>query len=242
MNKVIKKLIIAFFVCVALFFIPRIILQQQISAFPDREPVRQITDYSLKDAETYKVEKGNVIVHIPTYYNNCQDVKELSSYICDAHIKNKQLMVVYRPFSDVADKIIPGNSEQYREALEQYENYELPFPVSLVHEPPSNIYDAVKETYLADKNDYNFWNLRESIYLHYLLSTREECEKTGFGYHSIYKRDDICAFVVEDPQNPGSYAVMILPEYTSIKNLYIMMIQTSDTDDITKILNTYEFK
>ena len=225
MNKVVKGILIAVLACAAIYFVPRIVLD----------------DHSLKDEKTYKVEKENVVVHIPTYYNNCQEVKELSSFVCDAHTKNKQLLIIYRPFNEVADKIMPGYSQAYKKVLAEFESSSLPFPISLTYQTPDDLYDAMKMVYAADKSDYNFWNFSESLYLHYALAIREEVEKESMIIHALYERDNIRAIVAEDPTSPGTYAVLIVPD-SSTGNIYAMVIKTSDMDDITKLLNTYEFK
>ncbi|MBE5880941.1 MAG: hypothetical protein E7289_01330 [Lachnospiraceae bacterium] len=241
MNKVVKGILIAVLACAAIYFVPRIVLSTLISNFPERKTVVFLDDHSLKDEKTYKVEKENIVVHIPTYYNNCQEVKELSSFVCDAHVKNKQLLVIYRPFDDVADKIMPGYSKEYRQALAKFENSSLPFPLSITHKTPDDLFEVMKVVYSADKNDFNFWNLSESLYLHHLLTAREEAEKESMIIHALYERDNIRAIVAEDSTSPGTYAVLIVPD-SSTGNIYAMVIKTSDMDDITKLLNTYEFK
>lgn len=244
MNKWMKGIIItlaAVVACAGLYLTTCFVLWNLLSEMPSGHSVPLITDYSLTDEKTYKIEKGSIEISIPTYYTSCQEVKEVSSYVCDAHLKNKQLLIIYAPFNQVADKIMPGFSQTYDETMAEFKNENLPFPLSLTHTFPDDLFGVMKEVYQLDKSNYNFWNLNDALYLYYCYGAKIGIEQEGLHIHSMYERGNVRAITIEDPEEPGTYVVMIFPN-SGTGNMYAMIIQTSDTNDITKLLNTYEFK
>ncbi|MBQ8527308.1 MAG: hypothetical protein IJ429_02425 [Lachnospiraceae bacterium] len=242
MKNWIKGIIFAILACAAVYLIPCFVLWNRFLDLPNTQSVPLITDYSLKDEKTYKLEKTNLEVSVPTYYTRCQEIKEFSAYVCDSREKNKQLLIIYQPFNQVADKIMPGFSETYDDLMDNFYDAELPFPISLTHEFPNDIFEGMKEIYTKDKNDYNFWDPNESLYLYHCLTARIEAEKkASVTVHSMYERDNVRAIVATNKNEPGTYVALIIPN-SNTGNIYAIIIQTSDPNDITKILNTYEFK
>ncbi|MBQ8198091.1 MAG: hypothetical protein IJZ76_01525 [Lachnospiraceae bacterium] len=238
MKTFLKVIAIVLAVAAAIFFIPRFILQNGIKNMPDAKPAVDISDLSLQEESTYEYEQGDVIVQLPTYYK-IREVRELSSIVCEAHTKNKELILIYEPFEQVADKIMPGFSDEYKKLMAEYEAAKPPFPLNTLVEEEYDLFNVIWGIYSADKNDYNFWNLTDTMMLGYRLTARMEADKTGMSFNYFYQRDDICAMVCEDPDAPGTYVVLVF-QRGHYDNVFAFILKTNDVDDITKLLNGYK--
>ena len=220
------------------YFIVLFSLQSGIRNMPDTKRAVDITDLSLQEESTYKYEKGDIIIQLPTYYK-IREIKDLSGIVCDAHTKNKELIVIYEPFEQVAEKIMPGFSNEYQQMLNEYEAAKPPFPLNVMYEEEYDLFNIIWGIYSADKSDYKFWNIPDTMMLGYRLSARQQADKSGMTFSYFYQREDICAMVCEDAQTPGTYVVLIF-QRGHYDNVFAFILQTNDVNDITKLLNGYE--
>lgn len=239
MKKFLKVLVTVLLVIAAVYFIPRIVMWSRISTLPVTASAEYITDFTLADENTYEISEGNITMQIPTYYASTK-VNDYSMIVCDGGLKNRQLVIIYQPFAPVANQIMPGYADKFNEATDKFEESKPGYPWTLLFDVPTDIFEAIRNMYLADKSDYNFWSLTDALELEYYLKLRQDAFDLNLNIHGIYERDDIRAIIAEDPESPGTYVAMIIPE-NNPKNSYAFVIQTSDTDDIIKLLNTFEF-
>nr|MBQ8253414.1 hypothetical protein [Lachnospiraceae bacterium] len=238
MKTFLKVTVIVLIGIAAVFFIPRFAVQYGIQNMPDTKPAIDITDLSMQEESTFEYEQGDVIVQLPTYYK-IMEAKDLSSIVCSAPSENKELILVYKPFEQVAEKVMPGFSQEYNQLLAEYEAAKPPFPLNTMYKEEYDLFNVIRSVYFADKKDCNFWNFTEMMMLGYRLSARMEADKTGVSFKYFYERDDICAMVCEDSQAPGTYVTLIFQK-GYYDNLFAFILKTDDINDITKLLNGYE--
>lgn len=238
MKKVLKGIAIALLVIAALFFVPRIVMWYRITNLPATPSAKNITDFSLADEDTYEISEGNVTVQIPTYYAST-NMRDYSMVMCDGHLKNRRLIIIYQPFSSVADQIVPGYSQKFNESLRKYEEEKPKYPWTLLFDVPEDVFDAITCVFLASKDDYNFWDFTGAIELEYYLRLRQDVIDENLAIDAIYERDNIRAIIAEDPNSAGTYVAMIIPK-NNAENTHAFVIETPDPDDVIKLLNTYE--
>lgn len=239
MKNFLKVLGIVILVAAGIYFIPRLLLMNNISNMDAGTLCPDITDTSLAFDSSYEIAEGNISVKVPTYYVNTK-VNDYSSVYCVAQQQNKEIILVYYPFFPVADTLLEGSSKEFYDMFDSFENATPKFPLNLLYEMPDDVFGVIRNVCLADKNDFNFWNLKESYTLYFNLWLRDYADDEEFEYAGIYERDDIRAFVMKSKQEPDVYVVGIMPDGDE-KNMYAFIIKTNDIDDITKILNTYEY-
>ncbi len=239
MKKFLKVFGIVIIIAAGIYFIPRLILMAGISKMEAGPLCPDITDTSLTFDSSYEISEGNITVEVPTYFASTK-VNDYSSVYCMAQQQNKELILVYYPFFPVADTLLPGSSKDFYNMFDQFEEATPGYPVNLFYDMPDDVFGVIRNVCLADKNDFNFWNLKESFTLYFNLWLREHAVDEDFEYAGIYEHEDIRAFVVGSKQDPGLYVVGIMPDGDE-ENMYAFIIQTNDIDDITKLLNTYEF-
>ncbi len=239
MKKFLKVLGIVIVIVAGIYFIPRLVLMSAISKMDDGPLCPNITDTSLTFDSSYEIAEGNISVKVPTYYVNTK-VNDYSSVYCMAQQQNKELILVYYPFFPVADTLLEGASKDFYNMFDTFEEATPEFPLNLLYDMPDDVFGVIRNVCLADKKDFNFWNLKDSFTLCFNLWLRDSTLDEDFQYVGIYEREDIRAFVMGSKQEPDVYVVGIMPDGDE-KNMYAFIIKTNDIDDITKILNTYEY-
>ena len=239
MNKIVKGILSALIIIAGIVFVPPMVLKSQIDSIEDTPKAENITDLSLSFDDTYEIAEGDIKVQVPTYYASTK-LNQFSAVMCVSQ-DHKELMVVYYPFGPVADTIIPGYSKQLDKLFAQYEESQPEYPWTLFVEEHEDIFDAMSDILLADKNSFDFFNFKHNLSLLTYLKARERIEESQYDYRfcGVYERDDVRAVIIEDLNNKGTYIAMIFPKYEP-EDIYAFVISTNDMDDVTKILNTYE--
>lgn len=238
MKNILKVVGIVLLGIAAAYLIPCIVMWNQIKQTPDVTPAKYLTDYTLVDEKTYEISEGDITMRIPTYYAST-NVRDYYSVVCDGHLKNRNLLIIYKPLGPVMEKIMPGSGQEYIKRIQEFNNTKPGYPVSLFYDVPDDIFEAVKRVYLADKSDFNFWNPISAFELKYYLDARAKLDERG-KFTAIYERDDVRAVVAEYPDEPGSYVVLVIPRKNP-NNIYGFILETPDMDDVTKLLNNFEF-
>ncbi len=240
MKKFFKVLIITLLSIASLYLIGCIIMWYKFTNLLPTNKSVYITDSTLAYESTYEISEGNITMQIPTYYTST-NMRDYSAMLCHAKEKNRELIIFYDHFNYVADKLIPGFSNKYLSMIGKYQTADPEFPFNLFFDVSDDFFDVLKSTLLADRNDYNFWNLKSSMELYYYLKLREHTLETNLNICYLYERDEIRAFVNKNLDTPNMYIVMIIPN-NNLRNPYCFSVQTPDPEDVIKLLNTFEFK
>jgi len=241
MNKFLKALLITLAVIACVVFIPPMVLKSRIDSLDNSKKAQNITDTSLSFESTYEIKEGDITVQVPTYYASTK-LSDYSSVMCISQQEQKELMMIYYPFGPVADTIMPGYSDQLDKMFDEYEEAKPGPPWNTFVEVPEDVFEAMREVYLADKNTFDFWNFKHSLSLYYYLDARQRIEsaQSDFEFYGIYERDAIRAIVLKSTSEKNTYISMIFPK-NDPEDIFAFIIMTNDADDITKLLNTYEF-
>ena len=241
MNKFVKALLITLAVIACIVLIPPMILKSRIDGLADTKKAENITDTSLAFESTYEIKEGDITMQVPTYYASTK-LSKFSAVMCASQQQQKELMIIYYPFGPVADTIMPGYSDQLDRMFDEYENAKPGPPWNMFVEVPEDVFEVMREVCLADKNTFDFWNFKHSLSLYYYLAARQHVAETqsDFSFSGIYERDDIRAVSVQDLTNKDTYVVMIFPK-NDPETIYAFVISTKDMDDITKLLNTFDY-
>ncbi len=242
MKKLLKVLGITLLAVVAII-VSYIVLcgsvANEISKLPNTTPAQFVTDFTLLEENSYEISEGDISMRIPTRYatTNLRDY-----YLIAGESKEKDtILIYYKSMRYVCDTLgMQQDFADYMEAINYFEENKPGYPVNLIFDVPEDLFEIYKKVGTADKHNYKFWNLASALETSYYLSARQEMEHLGLNIHAIYERDDVRAIVATTPEVDDYYVVMLLPK-TNAENIYLFGAQTSDLDEIIKMLNTFEY-
>lgn len=229
------------FVCIAgLYLFACGSLLSEISDTPDSAPAQFVTDFTLLEEDSYEISEGDISMRIPTHYATT-NVRDYYMIAGESRSTKGTLAIYYKPVNHVAKKLhLDAEFKEYTDALALMEEHKPGYPANLLFDVPEDLFQLLKKVATANKNNYQFWNLASALETSYYLDAREELIQTGINIHAIYERDNVRAAVFNSPELDNLYMVMLIPKYDP-KNFYLFGVETSDLNEIIKMLNTFEY-
>lgn len=235
MKKWIIRILIVIVLGAASFLAPRFLVQKLLFDTSNTAPAEYVTDYSLVDEKTFTIEKDDFSVKLPTYYTKQTDQPNLSAIACSAPSENKKILLFYRPLLSVMGKFDRNASQEFFADMEESTQTFQTLLGALGYEQPTSYFEVIKLIALADKNDYNFWKLKDSTITAYYLVVRDEIDMNLVYF---YERDNIVAYVYKNGEN--AYGVDLANKFYP-DDIYGFILNTDDPEDVIRILNSFEF-
>ncbi len=212
-----------------------------ISDYPQPTPAQYITDFTLLEENSYEISEGDISMKIPTSYvtTNLRDYYMIAG---EATSTKRTLTIFYKPMQHVAGKLgVENEFKEYYNALNYIEENKPGYPTNLFFDIPDDIFETSKKVATADKNNFKFWNLASALVTAYYLGAREALIDGGINIFAIYERDNVRAVVFNNSELEDYYIVMLFRKNIN-KDTYLFGVQTSDLDEVIKMLKTFEYK
>ena len=214
-------------------------LISEISTTPVSAPAQFVTDFTLLEEDSYEVSAGDISMRIPTHYVTT-NVKDYYIIAGESKTTKGALAIYYKPVNHVAQKLnLNAEFKEYTDALALLEEHKPGYPANLLFDVPEDMFQLLKKVATANKNNVQFWNLASALETSYYLDVRQNLNDAGFDIHAIYERDNVRAVVFDSPEL-DVHMVMLIPKYDP-ENFYFFGVETSDLNEIIKMLNTFEY-
>lgn len=215
-------------------------LISEISTTPVSAPAQFVTDFTLLEEDSYEVSAGDISMRIPTHYVTT-NVKDYYIIAGESKTTKGALVIYYKPVNHVAQKLnLNAEFKEYTDALALMEEKKPGYPANLLFDVPDDFFELAKKIATANKNNIQFWNLASALETSYYLDARQRLTDTGIDINAIYERDNVRAAVFNSPELDDYYMVMLIPKYNP-ENFYLFGVETSDLNEIIKMLNTFEY-
>ena len=209
-----------------------------ISDYPQTTPAQYITDFTLLEENSYEISEGDISMKIPTSYVTT-NLRDYYLILGESKSTKRTLGIFYKPLQNVSSKMgIENEYKKYSDIMTSIEEDKPGYPINLFFDIPDDIFEVCKKVSTTDKNNFKFWNLASALETAYYLGTREMLMDKGFNICAIYERDNVRAIVMNIE---NQYAVMLFRK-NSANDTYFFVVETTDFDEIIKMLNTFEYK
>lgn len=239
--KVLGILVLVLIGIVALYIVACGCVASGISDHPQTTPAQYITDFSLLEENSYEISEGDISMKIPTKYATT-NLREYSMILGESSSPKCSILISYKPLQHVAGKLgMENESKEYLDAINSFEETKPGYPLNLFFDIPDDIFELYKKISTADKNNFEFWNLASALETSYYLGTRQSLKDKGLNFYAIYERDDVRAVICNNLEIDNRYLVMLYKKNLS-NDIYLLEVETSDLDEVIKMLNTFEFK
>lgn len=213
----------------------------EISAFPQTSPAQYITDFTLLEEKSYEISEGDISMKIPTSYATT-NLRDYYMIFGESKSTKSTICVYYKPLQHVAGKLgLENEFKEYLDAIKLLEEDKPDYPINLFFDIPDDIFELYKKVSTADKNNFKFWNLASALETSYYLGTRQTLQDNGINIFAIYERDNVRATIFNNSELENYYIVM-LHKNNLANDTYLFAVETTELDEIIKILNSFEYK